>query len=111
VVTTPAPKVTTQLAIVVCVGILGIVGLIVGLAVFASWSEGAIIAMVTAFGAVILNTIITIRNQSKTNETLESQDVKLDTITAQTNGLSEIERQEIAERAAVAVVRQFRGGQ
>lgn len=101
---------TNQLAAVVIVGILGFVGLIVGLAVLADWSDGAIIGMGTAFGAIIINTIVAVRNQNRVTETLGEQDVKLDTIQAQTNGLSELERQEIAERAAAAVVRQFRGG-
>ncbi len=102
-------KVNNQLAAVIVVGVLGFVGLILGLAVLADWSDGAIIGMCTAFGALIINTIIAVRNQAHTAETLVAQDVKLDTITAQTNGLSERERQDIAERAAASVVKQLRG--
>jgi hypothetical protein len=101
---------TTQLAVVIASGIIGFVGLILGLAVLADWSDGAIIGMATAFGAVIVNTIIAVRNQTKTAQVLDDQDVKLRTIVEQTNGLSETERQDIAERAAASVVRQFRGG-
>jgi hypothetical protein len=79
-------KLTTQLTIVIVSGILGIVGLIVGLAVLAQWSDGAIIAMVTAFSAVIVNTIIAVRNQAKTAEVLQGQDDKLDRVVTQTNG-------------------------
>ncbi len=99
-------KITTQLAAVIVVGLLGFVGLILGLAVLADWSDGAIIGMATAFGAVIVNTVIAVRNQQKTVETLVHQDEKLDTITAQTNGLSDRERQDIAHRAATAALAQ-----
>jgi hypothetical protein len=95
-------KITTQLTVVICTGIVGMLGLVVGLAVLAQWSDGAIIAMVTAFGAVIVNTVIAVRNQAKTAEVLQGQDDKLDTVVKQTNGLSEIERQDIADRAAEA---------
>lgn len=97
-------KVTTQLAFVIITGLVGFVGLILGLAVLADWSDGAIIGLATAFGAVLVNTILAIRNQARTAETLVAQDVKLDTITHQTNGLSEAERRDIAERAAEAAV-------
>jgi hypothetical protein len=109
-------KITTQLTVVIVSAVIGFVGLILGLAVFADWSDGAIIGLATAFGAVFVNTIIAVRNQAKTVESLADQDeklieqdVKLDTIVAQTNGMSEREKQEIAERAAISVVRQFRG--
>jgi uncharacterized membrane protein len=100
---------TTQFAVVVVAGIIGFVSLVVGLAVWADWSDGAIVAMVGGIGAVIVNLIVLSRGQQKTADTLVAQDVKLDTITAQTNGLSELERQDIAERAAASVVQQFRG--
>lgn len=106
---TSGVKLTNQLVVVIVTGIIGIVGLIVGLAVLADWSDGAIIGLATAFGAILINSVVAVRNQNRVTATLVEQDVKLDTITAQTNGLSEIERQEIAERAAAAVVRQFRG--
>jgi hypothetical protein len=87
------------------------VALIIGLAIWADWSDGSIVAMVGGIGAVIVNLIVLARGQQKTAETLVAQDVKLDTITAQTNGLSEIERRDIAERAAASVVQQLsRGG-
>jgi hypothetical protein len=97
-------KLSNQLALVVVTGVVGFVGLILGLAVLADWSDGAIIGLATAFGAVIVNTIIAIRNQARTAEVLTQQDEKLDTITTQTNGLSGREKQDIAERAARAVV-------
>ena len=100
-------KMTTQFAAVIVVGVVGFVGLILGLAVLADWSDGAIIAMCTAFGALLVNTIVTIRNQQKTVETLTGQDDKLDTITQQTNGLSERERDDITTRAAVKAIEAY----
>lgn len=97
--------ISTQLTVVIVVGLLGFVGLILGLAVLADWSDGAIIGMATAFGAVIVNTVIAVRNQQKTAETLDDQDSKLQTIVRQTNGLSEEERQDVAQRAAAAAIR------
>ena len=102
-------KISTQTTVVIVAGIIGLLGLVIGLAVFAKWSEGAIIAMVTAFGAMFVNAFMTVRNQAKTAQTLDAQDVKLDTVVRQTNGMSEAERQDIAERAALSVVAQFRG--
>ena len=101
-------RITTQLTVVIVVGIVGFVGMIVSLAVLADWSDGAIIGMATAFGAVIVNTVIAVRNQQRTVETLLHQDEKLDTITAQTNGLSDRERQDIAHRAALTALAQTR---
>lgn len=95
-------KLTTQLAVVIITAIIGIGGLIVGLAVLADWSDGAIIGMVTAFGAVIVNSVIAVRNQAKTAEVLTAQTEQLDTITEQTNGKSDAEVQRIVERALAA---------
>lgn len=92
-------KISTQLAIVIAVGVLGFVGLVLGLAVLADWSDGAIIGMGTAFGAIIVNTIIAIRNQQKTAEVLGAQDEKLDTIKEQTNGHSDAELRSVARYA------------
>jgi uncharacterized iron-regulated membrane protein len=103
-------KLTNQLAIVIGVGVFGIVGLVLGLAVLANWSDGAIIGMVTAFGAVIVNTVVAVRNQAKTAEVLQGQDEKLATIERQTNGLSETERDDIARRAVAAYAQQQKRG-
>ena len=61
--------------------------------------DGAIIGMVSGFGTIATGLIVAVRNQQQTTERLEDQDRKLDRITAQTNGLSEIERQDIADKA------------
>jgi hypothetical protein len=104
-------KITKELVLLIGIIIAGAVGLVLGLAVWADWSDGAIVGMVSLFGSLASGLIVAVRNQQKTSETLEQQDRKLDTVVAQTNGLSELERQEIADRAAVAVVDAYRKGQ
>lgn len=98
-------RLNTQMTIVICSGILGIVGLVVGLAVFADWSDGAIIGMTSGIGSVLVSLIVAVRGQQITGQELQRQTEKLDTITEQTNGLSHQERQDIAQRAAAAAVR------
>lgn len=96
-------KLTTQTAAVAITAIIGTVGLFLGLAIYANWSDGAIVGMVTAFAALFANQIVSAYKRTK-------QDEKLDTITEQTNGLSFAERQDIADRAAVAAVQRYRDG-
>ena len=102
---------TTQWAIVIGVSVGGTVALVIGLAVFAKMSDGAIVGLIGGIGAVLVNLIVVVRGQQKAAETLEHQDVKLEKIEQQTNGLSERERQDIAERAAAAVIRQQKEGE
>lgn len=113
-------KVTNQLVALVAVVLAGMIVMILGLAVLADWSDGAIVGMVSGFGTIATGLIVAIRNQQKTAETLDElqhqlgagqrvQVDKLETVVKQTNGLSDAERQDVAERAAAAVVRQFRG--
>lgn len=102
--------ITTQFVIMVGIVIAGMVGMVLGLAVYADWSDGAIVGMISGFGTLATGLIMAVRNQQRTTDTLAEQDVKLDVITAQTNGMSEIERQEIADRAAVKVVALMREG-
>jgi hypothetical protein len=97
-------KLSTQLAAVIVAGVLGMVGMIVGLAVLADWSDGAIIGMMSGIGSVLVTAIVTLRGQQKQAEVLESQNVTLDRVVEQTNGLSDRERQDIASRAAAAVI-------
>lgn len=103
-------KLTNQVVALVLGTVLGLSGLVACLAIWADWSDGAIVGMVSAFGTVAGGIIVAVRNQQKTADTLADQDEKLEIITRQTNGLSDAERQDIAERAAASVVRQFRGG-
>lgn len=103
-------KITTQLVVMIGIIIVGMVGMVLGLAVLADWSDGAIVGMVFGFGTVTTGLIMTVRNQQQTTATLKEQDQKLDTVVAQTNGLSEIERQDIADRAAVSMIQAWKRG-
>lgn len=103
-------KMTTQMVIVICSGILGLVGLVLGLAVLADWSDGAIIGMASGIGSVLVSLIVAVRGQQLVGQELTRQTEQLDTITEQTNGLSHQERQDIAERAAAAAVRSLAPG-
>lgn len=96
---------TWQVVTALALSVLGIGSMVVALAVFAKWSEGAIVGMATAFSAIAVNTVLAIRNQNATQQTLAAQDEKLHTIEQQTNGLSTAERQDIAERAAAVIMR------
>lgn len=97
-------KLTNQLAAVIIVGVLGLAAMVVCLAVWAEWSDGAVVGMVAGIGSAVTAAIISVRGQQKTAETLDGQNRVLDTITEQTNGLSTQERQDIANRAADAAV-------
>jgi hypothetical protein len=101
-------RISTQLAIVIVAGIAGLVAMVV-LLVQAGWSVGDISGLVAGLGTAAGTLIVVLRNQARQGEQLDDQDGKLDRIVEQTNGLSDAERQAIAERAAAAVVRQFRG--
>ncbi len=100
-------KLTNQLVVLVLGTMFGMVGLVVCLAIWADWSDGAIVGMVSAFGTVSAGVIVAVRNQQKTAEVLESQDQVLSKIDRQTNGLSERERQDIAERAAEEAIARY----
>lgn len=96
-------KLSTQLTIVICVGIAGMVAMVAFLSA-AGWSEGGIAGMVTGIGSVAGTLIVAIRNQQQTQQTLTRQDEKLEVIERQTNGLSHDEREDIARRAARAAL-------
>jgi hypothetical protein len=96
---------TWQLVVVIVASLAALTTLIVGLAVFADWSDGAIVALTTAFAGLIVNTIMILKNQARTVETLDDQNVTLEQIKDQTNGLSAKEREDIAERAAAKIMR------
>ncbi len=104
-------KITREVVALVGILMLGMVGLVLGLAVFAKWSDGAIVGMVSGFGSVAAALLLAVRGQQRTADVLQRQDEKLDTVVAQTNGMSEIERQDIADRAAVSVVQAWKRGE
>jgi len=97
-------KISTQTAAVACTAIVTIAGLVFGLATFAHMDDGALIGLATAAGAVLGNLVVQLRSNVK----LAAQDRQLDTIVKQTNGLSERERQDIAERAVAALIEKLR---
>ncbi|MEV6297860.1 hypothetical protein AB0M02_00470 [Actinoplanes sp. NPDC051861] len=100
-------RLTTQLTIVICVGIAGMVSMVAFLSA-AGWSEGGIAGMVTGIGSVVTGLIVAVRAQAKTQEQLTQQDEQLATIAHQTNGLSSEEREDIARRAAAAALTAYR---
>ncbi len=99
-------KLSTQAAVVICVGIVSVVGAVVCLAVFAKMDSGALVGLAVGAGAVLGNLIAQLRTNSK----LQEQDRTLDTIREQTNGLSDAERQDIAARAAQEVIAELKNG-
>lgn len=112
-------KLTNQLVALIGVIVVGIVGMVVSLAVFADWSDGAVIGMVSAFGTLATGVIVAIRNQQQTRDDLDAlqqqvgagqraQVETLETVVRQTNGLSEAERQDIAHRAATEAIEAMR---
>lgn len=64
-------KLTNQVAAVVITSVLALFGLVVGLAVLADWSDGAIVGMVTALGGLMINTILIMRGQQQASHQLE----------------------------------------
>lgn len=97
-------KLSTQAAVVICVGIVSLASLVAALAVFAHMDSGALVGLSVGAGGV-LGTLIT---QLRANSKLQEQDKTLDVIKAQTNGLSDMERQDIAARAALEVIAQLK---
>lgn len=102
-------KISTQLAVIVCVGIAGLVTMVVFLS-RAGWSEGGIAGLVTGLGTVFATVAVTIRNQQKAADSLEllqrqigagQRDTSglLHVVREQTNGPTEQKQQDIAERA------------
>ncbi len=100
-------KLTTQTAVVICFAIVASCALVLGLAVYAHWSDGAVVGLIAAVLAGAGTLIVQLRNHRQTADSLTQQDRKLETIERQTNGLSDIERQDIAARAAEAAIAKF----
>jgi len=99
-------KVTTQLAVVICVGILTACALVFGLAVFAGWSDAAIVALIAAAGGGAGTLLVQLRAHRQTAEKLTAQDGKLDRVVEQTNGKSDAEVRRIALEALAEAKRQ-----
>ncbi len=76
-------KLTTQLTVLILGTLLGMIALVLCLAVWADWSDGAIVGMVSAFGTLASGVIVAVRNQQKTAEVLDGQGEQLATIERQ----------------------------
>lgn len=100
-------QLTWQLVVVIVAGIIGMVGMVAFLSA-AGWSEGGIAGMVTGIGGVATGIIVVVKGQQNTNDRIAEIAEKADTIVTQTNGVSELERRDIATRAADEA---FRRGQ
>lgn len=114
-------KLTNQLVALIAVVVVGMICMVVALAVYADWSDGAVIGLLAAFGSVASGLVVAVRNQQVTRAALDElqqqvgagqkdQAVKLETVVRQTNGLSTEERQDIARRAAAEAISQYRSG-
>lgn len=99
-------KLSVPLAVVISLALVALAALVAVLAVYAHWDANQIMALVSGSGTVLTGLIVAVgvRAQHAQTEKLAVQDRKLDTVVAQTNGLSEIERQDIARRAAATAI-------
>lgn len=88
-------KISTQAAVVICVGVVTVAALVYGLAVYAQMDDGALIGLATAAGAILGNLLVQLRSNAK----LADQDRTLDRIVTQTNGKSDDEIRRIAVEA------------
>lgn len=96
-------QLTWQLVVVIVAGIIGMVGMVAFLSA-AGWSEGGIAGMVTGIGGVATGIIVVVKGQQNTNDRIADLDRKTDTVVAQTNGLSDHELEDVAQRAAISAV-------
>lgn len=112
-------KLTRELVVVIGIMSVSLVGLILGLAVLADWSDGAILAMLSLFATIATGLIAALRNQQKAAETLDQlqrqvgtgqrvADAKLSTVVEQTNGPSHAALVRTAQQAAVATVAELK---
>lgn len=96
-------------AIVAAVGILAIAAIVVSLAL-AGWTAEAIVGFASLAAALVVGQFVQTRRAAVVEAKTDQQTQTLETIERQTNGLSSAERQDIAVRAAQAVLdRQARG--
>lgn len=95
-------------AIVAVTGIAAVAGIVVSL-VLAGWSSEAIVGFGTLALALVTGQYVQTRRASVVEAKTDEQTHMLRRVVSQTNGMSEEEKQDIAERAAASVVRQFRG--
>jgi hypothetical protein len=110
-------KLSTQLAAVICVGIIGLVTMVYFL-VQAGWKEGSITGLAVGLGTIITGLIVAIGQQRKTADQVDQlqrqvgagqrdQARKIDAVVEQTNGAGHDQLQDVADRAAAAAVSRY----
>lgn len=114
-----AVRLSNQVAAVIIVGIIGVAGMVVCLALWADWSDGAVIGMLSGIGAAVTAAIVAVRGQVKTQEAVDQvqmqvgagqrlTDKKLETVVRQTNGMSTEQLNAVAAAAADAAIARYR---
>lgn len=112
-------KLTNQLAAVISVSVLGVAAMVVCLAIWADWSDGAVVGMFAAFGSLATGLVVTLRASAKSAEQVDllqrqvgagqkSTAARLATVVEQTNGMSTAQIQDVASAAAQAAVDRYR---
>jgi hypothetical protein len=96
-------------AIVVTAGVLVTGAVVVALA-FAGWSSEAIIGFGTLAIGVFAGQYVQTRKTAQIEAKTDQQSEQLATIVEQTNGKTEAELDEIADRAALRVIEAYRRG-
>lgn len=96
-------------AAVVISGVVALSGLAGALAV-AGWSPEAITGFVLAVAGIVAGQYVQTRRTSEMTAKTDQQTRMLHTVVSQTNGLSDADRQDIAERAAAEMARRLRPG-
>lgn len=96
-------------AIVAAAGLIAISGIIVAL-VLAGWSAESIIGFAALAAGLVTGQYVQTRKAAVVEAKTDVQTEMLETVVAQTNGLSEAERRAIAEHAAEAMLRRLRPG-
>lgn len=92
-------KLTTQLTVVLSIGLVALAGLVTVLAVYAKWDSEQIMVLVSGSGTVITGLIVAIGVRVQ-----HVQTEKLDQVVQQTNTIADATRQDIGERAAQVVL-------
>ena len=96
-------------AIVAVAGIAATAGVVIFL-VGAGWSGEAIGAFATLALGIVASQFVQTRKTAQVEAKTDAQSETLETIRQQTNGRSEAELDEVADRAAVKVIEAYRNG-
>jgi hypothetical protein len=97
-------------AVVVVVGVL-VTGAVVVALVLAGWSGEAIVGFAALVAGLFTGQYVQTRKASTIEAKTDHQSQQLQTIVEQTNGRSEAELDEIADRAALRVIQAYRRGE